>query len=203
LADIALYEGRFEDAVRILELGISTDLAANYSDRAATKVALLANVRLLQNKRRDALEAALRARNMSTTPNIRFLAGRVFAAANDAAGAKALADELVADSQNESQAYGRLIEGEVALAAGDARSAINAFNTANALLDTWIGHFDLGRAYLQAAAFAEAESEFDRCIKRRGEALSLFLDEVPTYGYLPPVYEYLRRTREALHTSSR
>jgi tetratricopeptide (TPR) repeat protein len=203
LADIALYEGRFEDAVRILEQGISTDLAANYSDRAATKVALLANVHLSQNKKRNALEAALRARNMSTTPKIRFLAGRVFAAANDAAAAKTVADELVADLQNESQAYGRLIEGEVALANGDAPSAINAFNTANALLDTWIGHFDLGRAYLQAGAFAEALSEFDQCIKRRGEALSLFLDEVPTYGYLPPVYDYLRRTREALHTSSR
>ena len=61
-----------------------------------------------------------------------------------------------------------------------------------------MGHFDLGRAYLEAGAFAQADSEFDRCIKRRGEALSLFLDEEPTYGYLPPVYYYQGRVREGL-----
>ena len=72
---------------------------------------------------------------------------------------------------------------------------------ANALLDTWIGHFDLGRAYLEAGAFTQADSEFDRCIKRRGEALSLFLDEEPTYGYFPPVYYYQGRVREALKSA--
>ena len=36
------------------------------------------------------------------------------------------------------------------------------------------------------------------CIKRRGEALSLFLDEEPTYSYLPPVYYYQGRVREEL-----
>ena len=71
------------------------------------------------------------------------------------------------------------------LKSGDSRQAIKVLTEANALLDTWIGHFDLGRAYLEAGLFAQADSEFDRCIKRRGEALSLFLDEEPTYGYFP------------------
>ena len=44
----------------------------------------------------------------------------------------------------------------------------------------------------------EADSEFDRCIKRRGEALELFMDDVPTYGYFPPVYYYQGRVREGL-----
>jgi hypothetical protein len=64
------------------------------------------------------------------------------------------------------------------------------------MLDTWIGRFDLGRAYLEAGAYTEADSEFDRCIARRGEVLSLFVDEVPTYGLLPPVYYYIGRVRE-------
>ena len=33
---------------------------------------------------------------------------------------------------------------------------------------------------------------------RRGEALSLFLDEEPTFGYYPAVQYYLGRTREAM-----
>ena len=66
------------------------------------------------------------------------------------------------------------------------------------LLDTWIGRFELGRAYLEIGAFTEADSEFDRCITRRGESLALFLDEVPTYGYFPLVYYFQGRVREGL-----
>ena len=32
-------------------------------------------------------------------------------------------------------------------------------------------HFDLGRAYLEAGAFMQADSEFDRYIKRRVRSL--------------------------------
>ena len=38
-------------------------------------------------------------------------------------------------------------------------------------------------------------------VKRRGEALSLFLDEWPTYGHFPPVYYYLGRVREGMKSS--
>ena len=92
------------------------------------------------------------------------------------------------------------MEGEAALKNGNPRDAVNALIEANKLLDTWIGRFELGRAYFAAGEFLEADSEFDRCLKRRGEALSLFLDEWATYGYLPPVYYYQGRVREELKT---
>ena len=72
-------------------------------------------------------------------------------------------------------------------------------NDANKQLDTWIGRFDLGRAYLDAGLFPEADSEFDRCIKRRGETLDLF-DYVTTYSYLPEVYYYQGRALEGLNS---
>jgi hypothetical protein len=59
----------------------------------------------------------------------------------------------------------------------------------------WPLRRDLGRFF-----FTQADSEFDRCIKRRGEALALFLDEEPTYGHFPPVYYYQGRVREELKT---
>ena len=102
----------------------------------------------------------------------------------------------------EPQAYAKIIEGEAALKSGDARQAIKSLTEANALLDTWIGHYDLGRAYLAAGAFTQADSEFDRCLTRRGEALSLFLDEEPTFGLFPPVYYYQGRVREALKNTN-
>ena len=38
--------------------------------------------------------------------------------------------------------------------------AIRVLSEANAL-DTWIGHFDLGRTFLEASALTLADSEFD------------------------------------------
>jgi tetratricopeptide (TPR) repeat protein len=107
---------------------------------------------------------------------------------------------LASEIQTEPQAHAKILEGDVFLKNGDPRQAIKVLTEANGLLDTWIGHFDLGRAYLDAGMFAQADSEFDRCIKRRGEALALFIDEEPTYGYLPPVYYYQGRAREGLKT---
>jgi serine/threonine protein kinase len=51
----------------------------------------------------------------------------------------------------------------------------------------------LGRAHLEDRDFVSADSEFERCVKRRGEALSLFLGQEPTYAYFRPVEEYLAR----------
>ena len=76
---------------------------------------------------------------------------------------------------------------------------------ANTLFDTWIGHFDLGRIYLDVAIaakdlglFAQADSEFDKCFNRRGESLSIFLDEEPTSGYFPPLLYYRARARQGV-----
>lgn len=71
------------------------------------------------------------------------------------------------------------------------------FAQANSQFDNWIGHFDLGKAYLQTDSFVAADSEFDRCIQRRGETLDLF-DYVPTYAYFPEVHYYQGRVREGL-----
>jgi len=80
----------------------------------------------------------------------------------------------------------------------DWAGAIRMLTDANTILDTWIGHFDLGRAFLDSGQFPQADGEFDRCIRRRGEALALFLDEDPTYGFLPPAYFYQGQVREAM-----
>jgi len=81
---------------------------------------------------------------------------------------------------------------------GDSRQTIKALTDANTLLDTWIGRFELARAYLEAGLFLEADSELERCVKRRGEAFELFLDNVPTNGYFPLVYYYQGRVCEGL-----
>jgi tetratricopeptide (TPR) repeat protein len=198
LADLALVEGRFAEGVRILEQGIAADAAAQRSDKAAAKLAALAYAHLWRGQKALAVSAAEHALASSDTIKTRFLAGRIFAAAGNAARAQGLAAQLASDLQREPQAYARLIEGEIDLANGEPTKAVEAFTEANNLVDTWIGRFDLGRAYLEVRYFAKAASEFEQCIKRRGEALALFLDESPTYAYFPPVYYYLGRVHEVL-----
>jgi len=148
-----------------------------------------------------AIAAAEKALANSQTVKIRFLAAKVFAETGQQAKAQKLATGLASEVQTEAQADAKIIEGDLALKRGDARQAIKALTEANKLLDTWLGRFELGRAYLEANAFAEADSEFDQCLRRRGEALSLFLDEVPTYGYFPPLYYYQGRVREGLKSA--
>ena len=56
----------------------------------------------------------------------------------------------------------------------------------------------LGMAYVQAGAYAEALSEFDVCQRRRGEAMAVYLDDVPTARYLAPLPYWLGRAQEGL-----
>ncbi len=198
LGDLAAYEGRYSDAVGILEEGAAADLEAKNADKAAAKFAAVAHVQLSRGRKAAALSAAEKALTNSKAVKIRFLAARTFVEAGETARAQPLIAGLALELQAEPQAYAKILEGEAALKAGDARQAVKTLTEANALLDTWIGRFDLGRAYLEVGQFPQADSQFDECMKRRGEALALFLDEEPTYSLFPPVYYYKGRVREAL-----
>ena len=178
LADLALYEGRFTDAVTILEKGAAADRAARRLDAAADKFSLLAYAQIQRQQQASGVAAARSALEVDPKGvKTRFQAAQIFVAGNEIEKAQELAKELGSEVQIEPQAFGKLIEGEAALKNGDGRQAVKLFIEANSLLDSWIGRFDLGRAYLEIGAFAQADSEFDRCLKRRGEALAIFLDE--------------------------
>src|SRR5215472_17198145 len=196
--ELALYEGKMRDAIQILERGAAADLAAKKPDLAADKLLLLAYANLSHGDKQAAGASADKALANSQTAKVRFLTARTFVQAGDSAKAKKLADGLSSEIQTASQAYGKLVLGEIALQQHRPKDAIQLFNQAKDVLDTWIGRFDLGRAYLDAGAFAEADSEFDRCIRRRGESLEFFIDNTPTYSYLPVVYYYQGRVREGL-----
>jgi eukaryotic-like serine/threonine-protein kinase len=198
LADLAAYQGKYEEAALILAHGATTDMAAKMADNAARKYAALANMDELQGHHVAALSDIGNALANSQSSQIRFLAASSYIDVGDIAKAQKLATSLSAELSSEPQAYGKIVEGLIALKRKDAKEAIKQITAANNLLDTWIGRFELGRAYLEAGAFTEADSEFDQCAKRRGEAIELFMDNVPTYAYFPPVYFYQGRVREGM-----
>ena len=198
LADVAVVQGRYADAVRILEAAAQRDVETKSLDSAARKYASLAYAELSRRRMPAAIAAADKALASSQAVKIRFLAARAFIQAGDSARARPLIKGLASELQAEPQAHAQILEGEIALKNGDLAQAIKLLSDANTALDTWIGHYVLGLAYLEAGRFPQADSEFDRCIKRRGEAMSLFVDEDPSYGYFPAVYYAQGRVREGL-----
>jgi tetratricopeptide (TPR) repeat protein len=159
---------------------------------------MLAEIYLLDGKPRAAVDAATRALSHSRQEKTELLAALIYAEAGETAKAEAVAAGMEAKLVPEPQAYARLIRGEIERKRGHAPEAVRLFQEAQKQADTWLGRFHLGRAYLDAGAFAEADSDFEVCLKRRGEAAAAFLDDVPTYRYLPPVHYYLGRAKEGL-----
>jgi tetratricopeptide (TPR) repeat protein/predicted Ser/Thr protein kinase len=200
LADLAAYQGKYAEVASILTNGAAADVAAKNTDGAARKYAALGNIEELQGKHAAALSDIGNALTYSQSTQIEFLAANTYVDAGETAKAQKLAASLSSALTSESQAYGKIVAGMMALKRKDSNEAIRQITAANNLLDTWIGHFDLGLAYLEAGAFTEADSQFDQCMKRRGEAIELFLDNTPTYAYFPPVYYYEGRVRQGMNS---
>jgi eukaryotic-like serine/threonine-protein kinase len=187
--------------MQILDRGVAADLAGKNADNAAEKLAGISRLQLLRGQKGPAVAAATKALSLSQSVPVRLLAAQTLLEAGEPAQAQKLADGLASEVQPETRAYAEIIRGDLALQRGQKNEAIQMFTDANQLLDTWIGRFELGRAYLEAGKFVEADSEFDRCMKRRGEALEIFQDNVPTFAYFPPLYYYQGRGREGLKSS--
>ncbi len=196
LADLAIYEGRLSDALIILEKGVAADLAKNSNYRAADKSIMVAQTHLHQGKKVAAEKAADQAINANRREEILFAAAQVYIEVGAADKARGIAQAQGKSIQDIHQAYGKLIEGSLALKEGIPIQALKSFQDAQAAVDTWLGRFSLGRAYLEAGAFPEACSEFEKCEKRMGEATSIFLNDLPSFRYLDELYYYLGRAQE-------
>ena len=100
--------------------------------------------------------------------------------------------------QPQTRAYALIVDGEIALQQDRIADAVVAFRAAAGLYDVWLAHFDLGVAYVRADHYAEAIAQFDTCVKRRGEATALFLDDIPSFRYLAMVPYWMGRAQEGL-----
>jgi tetratricopeptide (TPR) repeat protein len=200
LADLALYLGHPKDAISILVKGAARDASSKNTDGQARKLSLLGLAYLQVGRKADGLSVAAEAARLSQDTGVQYFVARVYREAGLQKKSLLIAGELERSLESDPQAYGKLIEAEAQISNGDARAALKLIQESRALADTWMGRFDEARALLQADAFAEAESALDVCMKRRGEATALFLDESPTYFLFPPVYYYLGLAQQGLNS---
>jgi len=196
-ADQAIYEGRLSDASRILEDALAHPPGGASTTSIARAMVTLAEVREMQGQAADAQKLAAAALEKSRTDStIALLAGRMFILAGQPARGLEIAADLKNKLVAESQMFGHLLDGEAHLARGDARGAVQAFGAAQKITDTWLGRFGLGRAYLAAGEFTDAQTEFDACLSRKGEATNFLLDDIPTYRVIAPARYYMARAQE-------
>jgi hypothetical protein len=66
----------------------------------------------------------------------------------------------------------------------------------------WLARLGLGIAYVQRGMFVEALAELETCEKRRGEATSVFLDDLPTFRYLSELPYWKGRAQQGLGSSA-
>jgi eukaryotic-like serine/threonine-protein kinase len=200
LADLALYRSDPATAISALQKGIDGDVVAKNLDAAAKKYVIMSEAQLMMGKKSEALQSVKQGLSMSKA-NVLFAAARVYEIAGDYNGASALASELTKQLEATPQAFGKLIQGDLQLSHGNARQAIQLYQESERLLDQWLAHFDLGRAYVAAGMYTEATTELESCLKRRGEATDIYIDEQQTFRYFPPTYYYMGRALEGLHSA--
>ncbi len=196
LADVALFEGRADDAAAILTDGASADEPG--TSAAARKLAVLAHARRLQGREAEALRLARQAAAASDAFEVQVESALLYIDTGRTREAEEIAAKLRASLHPEAQAYGRVVHALALVARGQARPAVDVFLEGERIANTWLGKFGLGRAYLELGAYTEAQAAFEACLKRRGEAAAMFLDDQPTFRVLPPVHYYMGLTLRAL-----
>jgi tetratricopeptide (TPR) repeat protein len=200
-ADLELYLGRYRQALETLQPAIESDRKDNNYGEMAHKLVGSAEAHLALGQKTKAVEEAGQAARASPVESILYLAGSVLAQAGEDAKARQLSSKLENMLQSQTKSDAQLIEGTVALQRKRLSAAVEAFQSAQKLRDTWISHLLLGRAYTEAGHFAEALTELEACRKRRGEATDLFFADMTTLRYLPPLYYWLGRAQEGMGTA--
>ncbi len=202
LADIAMYEGRHEDAVRILQAGVAADLASRSLAAAAPKQLAMADAQLALGRKPEALALVTAALKAPHAPSVLVPAAEILMALGLDAEASRLGQELSARLSRQDQAAGQVIHARLATARGRARDAVAALRATRETADLWLVRFALGAAYVEAGEFAGALVELDQCARRAGELCALFLDDVPTFRYRVPLLYWTARAQAGLNQPS-
>jgi outer membrane PBP1 activator LpoA protein len=143
LADLALYEGRASDTIQILKKGITAS-RIRMSMALPLNSPLSAKAYLLQGHAAEASAAAAKALSSSSDDSILFSAARLYLGTGDVKESLMLARRLGTKLEPDPEAYAKIIEGEVELEQKKPQEALQFFQQARQIADTWVGLFDSG-----------------------------------------------------------
>lgn len=189
LADVALFEGRVPDAIKLLQQGIATDTAAKNTQALARKHVALADAHIAAGDLAAAAREAESAIAIDRSDPVALTAGLVLARARKTASVSKLIETLSKKLEADPQAYAHLILAEGSLAQKQPRAALDHLKEAEAIADTWLGRVLSARAHIALGNVTEAKAALDNASKRSGEATAIALDEYPTFHYFAVIQQ--------------
>jgi len=169
LADLAIAEGRLSDAIGLLEKGVTADLEAKNEEAAALKNAMLAEVHLRRGDKAEAVAAAERVVGSGAVLSTLYQAAEVLIIEGQEKKGLVIAAGLEQATAQDPRMLGKLLRGEAMRLHGDPAGAIAVFKEARGVVDGWLVHVALGKAYVDLGSFEEARAEFEICLARWGE----------------------------------
>jgi tetratricopeptide (TPR) repeat protein/tRNA A-37 threonylcarbamoyl transferase component Bud32 len=196
MADLHMYYGRWSDAEELLRAGIGADRKADNQASLGAKLVALAESRFHRGDTAGALASLNEATKAGRTEAVLISAAALRVRAGDIAGARGTAAELGKEIQPQLRSYARIIEGDLAAADKRLQPALEAYTEALRGTDLWLGRFRRATAWLAYGRHAEADSDLDACYSRRGEAVAMFLDDLPTFRYLAELPYWKGRAQE-------
>jgi tetratricopeptide (TPR) repeat protein len=191
-ADLSLYSGQLDDAEALSRGVIARALARHDPAAARPAYRTLAQVQL---RRGNEAQAAVAARTGLGDGPIELqyeLASALIQSGGEKAALEATAS-WAQSPRSEQRAYAKLIEGDVFMRRGKPSEAAEAYAAAVGLRDLWRAHERLGQADLATGATVAAETEFVKCMDRRGEVALIV---PPALQNLSAVYAGIARARE-------
>jgi tetratricopeptide (TPR) repeat protein len=198
LADLDLAQGLPAQALPRLQAGINADRTQQNPAGIATKEIAIADALGMQGDTKGAIAAGRRALAIDRTEAQIVPAARWLIAGHEFDEAGRLGQELDRRLEPQARAYGRMIAAQVAAARGRPVEAVDSLREALKLADLWLVRFNLGQAYLDAGAPAEALAQFEACLKRSGEGYAVFLNDIPTARAVAPIHYWLGRAHEGM-----
>jgi tetratricopeptide (TPR) repeat protein len=208
LADASIYSGRFESARRDL-IGTAEELIEGGNRYLATTVyAATADSYGAEGRLLEAVSAAedglslLTERESGRMYPVDTVAALHYVNAQRFEDASSIANSFGESASSEDRAIGLTLEGLIKLHRQEHDSAIQSFHSALQVTDLWLAHFMLGRAYLASGSYEKALDEFQLCHARRGEAMAMFLDDIPTYRMIVPLKYWTAQAQAGLGLTS-
>ena len=192
-ADLLLARGDVNNAIRVLKQGVD---AARGDNHATTQQLWLAEAHLMigDDKSARTLLSALEA-SVSRTEHLTTM-GQLFVKLGDLERAESAATRLIASTPRDRRAFGHTLQAEVSLNRGDHNAALDHARKAIDLITLWDTRFVRARTYLQTGENVTALAEFED-LRRDGEALSRYLDDIPTFRVYAEIPYWIGRAQEA------
>jgi hypothetical protein len=194
LADIEGYFGRFDRALEILTSNHDALYASNLRKRFLAQLIGYAARADLSDVGCQYLEASL----FEAEPHTLFVLGDSLVRLGVLARAETVAAHLERNVAQNDRLHGALLRARLELASDQPLRALDIVRDQTDRLDTWYGRLLLAETYLALDANIEALGEYERCVARSGEALSITLDELPTAHFLRDAKEGLTLARQRL-----